>query len=36
MGVSLNEANKKDKDYQERYQMLMDLKSNIDAKDPTN
>ena len=34
MGVSLNEANKKDKDNQERYQMLMDLKSYIDAKDP--
>ena len=26
MGVSLNEANKKDKDDQESYQMLMDQK----------
>ena len=35
-GVLLNEANKKDKDDQEIYQMLMDLKNYIDAKDPTN
>ena len=35
-GISLNETNKKDKDDQERYQMFMDLKNYIDAKDPTN
>ena len=35
-GVSLNETNKKDKDDQEIYQMFMDLKNYIDAKDPAN
>ena len=35
-GISLNETNKKDKDDQEGYKMFMDLKSYIDAKDPTN
>ena len=34
--VSLNEVNKKDKDEQERYQMFMDFKNYIDAKDQTN
>ena len=33
---SVKEDEKKDKDEQERYQMLMDFKTYMDSKDPTN
>ena len=35
-GVSLNEATRKNMSEQEKYQMFMEFKTYMDAKDPTN